>query len=294
MNTPQGGMPEVDPTIPENAVSLYGQNDAMDEFPVLKAFQQYIDAEQTKARKRMIVLCVSFCVLMFIVIAVFGAMLMSVNARNQAMSDRLLDYAMRDKERLQPAASVAAPGSENAVLTLLTGKMEEMQRKLEESQTKAEKALTEVSEQAKKAADEEDKKKRVSAEQLEIERLKALLSAEKEKQAAERERLRQIELEEYRRKHYPELYEVKKPSPAAVVPSRDEHKALLDEVDQILKEGDGERTKPVRYFDDEEEPAPSPAKAEKQPQPPSPPPEKKYSIPVEIQGSSSTWSVPND
>ena len=37
-------IPEVDAPIPPNAMRLYGQSDAMDDFPVLKAFQQYIDA----------------------------------------------------------------------------------------------------------------------------------------------------------------------------------------------------------------------------------------------------------
>ena len=38
-------IPGVDSAIPaQNAVSVYSQ-DAMDDFPVLKAFQQYIDAE---------------------------------------------------------------------------------------------------------------------------------------------------------------------------------------------------------------------------------------------------------
>ena len=40
-----------------NAISIYGQ-EGLDDFPVLKAFQQYIDAEQSKSRKRMIMLCV--------------------------------------------------------------------------------------------------------------------------------------------------------------------------------------------------------------------------------------------
>ena len=47
-------------SIPANAVSVYGQTDAMDDFPVLKAFQQYIDAEQAKAQKRMTTLCIFF------------------------------------------------------------------------------------------------------------------------------------------------------------------------------------------------------------------------------------------
>ena len=39
------------------AVSVYDAGNAMDDFPVLKAFQQYIDAEQAKAQKRMLFLC---------------------------------------------------------------------------------------------------------------------------------------------------------------------------------------------------------------------------------------------
>ena len=62
-------IPEIDPEIPENAVSLYGQTDAMDDFPVLKAFQQYIDSEQAKARKRMLMLCIFFGILMTVVIS---------------------------------------------------------------------------------------------------------------------------------------------------------------------------------------------------------------------------------
>ena len=57
-------------SIPPNAVSVYGQTaDAMDEFPVLKAFQQYIDAEQAKARKRLISLGIFFAILTGAVIA---------------------------------------------------------------------------------------------------------------------------------------------------------------------------------------------------------------------------------
>ena len=50
-----------------NAISIYGQ-EGLDDFPVLKAFQQYIDAEQSKSRKRMIMLCVFFGFLMAVMI----------------------------------------------------------------------------------------------------------------------------------------------------------------------------------------------------------------------------------
>ena len=77
---------DIDPEIPRNAVSIYGNNDAMDDFPVLKAFQQYIDAEHAKARKRLISLGIFFGVFTGIVIAVFVALLMNVSARNQALT----------------------------------------------------------------------------------------------------------------------------------------------------------------------------------------------------------------
>ena len=43
------------------AVSLFGEGGAgANDFPVLKAFQEYIDAEQAKARKRMVGLTAFF------------------------------------------------------------------------------------------------------------------------------------------------------------------------------------------------------------------------------------------
>ena len=89
------GIPEIEPDIPENAVRLYGQSDAMDDFPVLKAFQQYIDAEQAKARKRMLILCVFFGALLPAVIAVFLVLLLNGSARNQSVNDRLFASALQ-------------------------------------------------------------------------------------------------------------------------------------------------------------------------------------------------------
>ena len=65
------------PIPPRNAVSVYTQ-DAMDDFPVLKAFQQYIDAEQAKARKRLLSLGIFFGILTGAIIAVFVVMLLTV------------------------------------------------------------------------------------------------------------------------------------------------------------------------------------------------------------------------
>ena len=278
-------MPGFDSEIPENAVRLYGESDAMDNFPVLKAFQQYIDAEQAKARKRMLLLGVFFGALMIVVISVFVVLLLNVSAKNQALNDRMFEFAMKERDR-QPAGApvVVQPSQDNSAILTLTAKIEAMQKELIESQ-RAEKA---ASDEAERIRQEAAKPKGPTPQELEIKRLKALLAAEQEKHSAEREKLRQAELEEYRRKHYPELYEQKKPTKPAVQKRRprleleeDDTDDLLDEVDRILEDSEA-----ISYFDSEAK-APSGKRA-------SAPAKKEYSIPVDVRGSSMRWSVPND
>ena len=294
---PRAEMPDIDPEIPEHAVSVYGQSDGTyEDFPVLKAFQQYIDSEQAKARKRMLLLCAFFGGLMFVVISVFVVLLIGASSRNQMLNDRLVEYAMKDRyqrteqppvvtvDRPQPSAQQDA-----TAIRALTAKLEEMQKQLAENKVSAEKA----------AAAEAAKPKGPTPEELEIARLKALLAAEREKMAVERERQRQAELEEYRRKHYPELYEKKAPVKEDIPekpevkkePKKSASDELLEEVDQILNE-----SKAVSYFDDEAESDAAPVKKAEPPSRPQPrpAPRKEYSIPVDVRGSSSRWSVPNE
>ena len=284
-------MPEIDPEIPENAVRIYGQSDAMDDFPVLKAFQQYIDSEQAKARKRMLMLCVFFGALMVVVITVFLLLLLNVSSRNQTLNDRLVEYAMKERERMASPIVVQPPQQtdQSAILTLTT-KLEEMQRKMDESRTKEENAK-------RQAEIEAAKPKGPTPEELEIKRLNALLAAEKERQTAEKarqkaekERLHQLEIEDYRRKHYPELYEKNVPKKKPAKTETDEHAELLKEIDDILEEEEA-RT----YFDeDEEDELPAQKTPPRQLKKSKAPAQKEYSIPVDIRGSSSRWSVPNE
>lgn len=287
-------IPEVDADIPENAVSVYGQNDAMDDFPVLKAFQQYIDAEQAKARKRMMVLCTFFGILMFFVISVFVILLINVSSRNQTLNDRLVEYAMRDRSQPSGSAVVVQPPQDNAAILAMTAKLDELQRKMAENQAKAEKAAAEAAEKAKQEAIEAAKPKPPSPEELEIKRLKALLAVEKEKTSAERERQRQAELEAYRRKHYPELYE-EQPKKKNL---EREMKDADAEIDAILKDADA-----IRYFDDDDDadsddqPKPRRTKRRtgaKKPAPSQEPAVDRYTIPVDVKGSSTNWSIPLD
>ena len=264
--------------IPPNAVSVYGQTtDAMDEFPVLKAFQQYIDAEQAKARKRLISLGIFFAVLTGAVIAVFVSLLIGIERRNQTLNDRLIEYAMRDRQQAAPAVQ-PAPQQDNAMMMVLTSKLEELQNKLKENQEKMEK----VAEERKAATEASASSPSPTKQDLEIERLKLQLTAEKEKVAAEKERRRQAELEEYRRKHYPELYE--QPKSLRQVQRRKAAKIEDDELDD---------DDAINYFDDdddedEKEQVKPPAR-----KPAAKPKAKPYTIPVEVRGTKSNWKLPD-
>ena len=294
-------VPEVDPQM-TNAMSVYGQQDgALDDFPVLKAFQQYIDAEQAKSHKRMTALCIFFITLMVGVVAVFVLLLMNISARNQALNDKMIELAL-NREPVAPASSpvVVQPPQDSAAILALTAKMDAMQKKLADDQAKAERAAKEAAEKAERAAIEAAKPKEPTAEELEIKRLRALLASEKEKNSIERERQRQAEIEAYRRKHYPEYYESHKKKTALTQeetytddddgPEDDN----LDDLDDLVDE-----VKAISYYDEE---APSKAKAKKSkvrafPSTPSQPesePEKEYSIPVDVKGSSMNWNIPDE
>lgn len=248
--------PGMDSEVPTNAISLYDQNGS-EEFPVLKAFQQYIDAEQAKARKRLVCLGIFFCILMGAVIVAFVAMLMHISERNQLLNDRLFDFAMKERDRSAPVVVQPPVQQDNSAILSLASKLEEMQKKLLDSQ----KQVQEAEAAAKKAV---ESAKGPTPEELEIQRLKALLATEKEKAAkheAEEKRLKkEAELEAYRRKHYPELYAPKPkpesaPAPAPVVKpvqSPSYRNPTEEEVQEILNEIDGKApSTPTKVLEEE-------------------------------------------
>lgn len=298
-------MPEFEAGIPpQHAVSVYN-NDAPEDFPVLKAFQQYIDAEQAKARKRMLSLSIFFGVLMTIVIAFFLFMLNSATNRNQALNDRLIELVLNNKAQERQAAVVVNSPQDQSTVLALTAKIDEMQQKLLEAQQQAvaaEQARTEAAQQAaaKAAKDHEEAalalEKRRTQEALEVERLKALLAAEREKAAAEREKQREAELEAYRRKHYPEFYakkeqqpepeakpvvvkKVKKPAPVVVEEEDDDDDSIEAIIDELSGDDVEDDVTPISYFEEEENLSTK---------------KKNYAIPVEVKGSRNKWRIPNE
>lgn len=286
---------DVEPGIPTNAVSVLG--DSADEFPVLKAFQQYIDAEQNKARKRMVSLCIFFGCLMTVVIVVFLVLLNGVSQRNQALNDKLIEYLVKDRDR--QAAVVVQPPADNSAVYGLTAKLEEMQKKLAASEAEllqkkaAEKA--EADAKAVEAASREAFEKARIKEALEIERLKHELEAERAKAKEDKEMKRQQEIESYRRKYYPYYYEQKDTQPPSLSQPKTQKadpKATDgkedDEIEALIREYENER--PVNYFEEDDEegrPLPQAKKTEAPVQPSS------YSIPVEVKGTKTKWRIPN-
>lgn len=273
--------------IPQTAISVYQQDNAMDDFPVLKAFQQYIDAEQIKSRKRMVSLCIFFGVLMTIVVAVFMLMLHSISARNQQLNDRLVEYAMRDRQPVA-APQVAAPQASEAneaAMRAMTDTLVALQKQIASAQA----AQAPVAPAPAIAASPEPTPEEIAIEQRtrdaeeKLRKARALLDAEKRKLAEERERLRQEEVERHRRRLYPEFYSEKKsePQPQAQKPQQkisDEDIAdILREVDEVSsslsddENLDDDMEDAIEYFHDDD-----------------------YEAPAEAKGTAVKWHVPLD
>ena len=306
-------MNDIENDIPQNAVSVYGQESTMDEFPILKAFQEYIDAEQAKARKRITALSVFFGVMLVAILAIFMTLLVKSYDDNQHLNDRLVDFMQQERdrsdkehaERERAAAEAAArPSRDSAAVIELTKKIEMLQEKIYNAQRKAddaertlvekEKLMAEKDKQAAEAlkkAIEDAKPKGPTPEEKEIARLKALLAAEKQKQTAaiEKERRRQEELEAYRRKYYPEHYRTKAtPSRQLTLGKIDTSK--LPRYDEDDPDALPDEDTAISYYDDEPEessPLPNPRPAVKQA-------EEQFTIPVEVRKSNdlSVWDIP--
>jgi len=216
--------------IPQRAVSLYGQNEGIDDFPVLKAFQQYIDAEQEKARKRIIGLSVFFFVILAIVVAVFLVLLNGINIRNQTLSDRLVEYAMRESDRRQQTPVVAPQQSaaSDEQLKAMTSALLEMQRKFEESVSRSAQHERDRIDAERNREEQESKDK--------LAREKQLLEIERKKISEEKERLRQLQIEQQRRRLYPDLYENGSSLSSGAQPKRTTRTLTDDDIREIIRE----------------------------------------------------------
>lgn len=204
------------------AVRIYERADASTEFPVLKAFQEYLEAEQAKAHKRMLSLSIFFIVLLVIVVLTFSVIALFMINRNQTLSDRLMDIALR--ERITPAVQPAPapvvnvqqpaqpPVDDGARMKPILEKLEAMQAEIARARAAA--AAAEAHAKAQPAApatpreDPQSAKLRADAarEASELAKQQAAVKAAREKLKAEQELLRKEQIEQQRRRLYPEYY----------------------------------------------------------------------------------------
>lgn len=203
-----------------NAVSLFSQGgDAMDEFPVLKAFQQYIDAEQSKARKRMLGLSIFFVSLLVVVVVAFAMVLIPILNSKEQMSERFLEMALRQQQLMQPQP--AAPVVVNPVQPVAQRSNDDLKPLADQIAALAS-ALKSQQEEANKpkapARPAVDPEK--SAMTKEIKDKDAALAAEKAKLKDLEKRLHDMEVERQQRRNYPEYYEkIDREAAAAAAPA---------------------------------------------------------------------------
>jgi hypothetical protein len=198
------------------AVRVYEHADASTEFPVLKAFQEYLEAEQAKANKRMLSLSIFFIVLLVIVVLTFSVIALFMINRNQTLSDRLMDIALRERAAaLQQPASVTpvvnvqqpAPVDDSARLKPILAKLEAMESELVRARAAAAKAQPAAPTASHEDSRSSEKLRAVAArEAIELAKQQAAVKAAREKLKAEQELLRKEEIERQRRRLYPEFY----------------------------------------------------------------------------------------
>lgn len=306
------------PDSARNAMSVYRQEGPMDDFPVLKAFQQYIDAEQNKARKRLVTLCIFFGAMICVVIAVFMVMLHDISRRNQQLNDRLVEYAMRDRDRapatvIQPIAQAPAPVVDNTAaanaLKAMSDTLIALQKQMAERSAPRQEAVpatgavapvaqtTPAAPTAPSALSETEleRKERLARERIRKER--AQLAEERRKFAEERERKHQEEVERHRRRLYPEYYAAQENASAGAqvaqpaAPSQPQQPTAKreisdDDIADILREAnlpddDDDAEEPAeRTIAPAQASAPAPAQASAQP-----PAARQPSVPIEKAGA---------
>ncbi len=93
-----------------NLVAMYQASGSNAEsFPVLKAFQEYIDAERAQARKRVMLLSISFSIVLCAVVLVFLGMGIYMLKDMSALQTKLIDAALSQRNVPAPVITVTAP-----------------------------------------------------------------------------------------------------------------------------------------------------------------------------------------
>jgi len=169
--------PETPCEAPESGSGLVAMYNAAshanaESFPVLKAFQDYIEAERAQARKRVMQLSVFFAVLMGVVVTGFLTAGMFMLRNMSDVQTKLLDVALAAKETHVPQPQpvvVSAPVAPPAPSPLFEASVREISQATTELRASLDKKLNGVSDIAAKVHD------RVAAQESELEKLRGEL-----------------------------------------------------------------------------------------------------------------------
>ena len=247
------------------ALRIFDQANGMNDFPVLKAFQEYIEAEQARARKRTLGLSIFFIVLLVVVVVTFAVImaavinrdqqsLQAIATRNQALSDKLLDIALRERTpAAQPVVNVQQPpaavhpdtGAQalKPVLDRLESLTEALKKQPAGTAPQPVPMVQPAAPPPLPAAVSPELEA-ARRQQDELARQRAAVAAERARLREEQEQLRRDRIEQHRRRLYPDYYAredaqktaaevppppakkkgtptaLPKPPPAAVVPAK--------------------------------------------------------------------------
>ena len=207
------------------AISLFGQSAGTNDFPVLKAFQEYIDAEQAKARKRMLGLSIFFIVLLVAVVVTFSIIVISIFSHNRQLSDRLLDMALRERNNQapvqqvpvqqpqpvvvpQPVVTPVVAPSQDAQLKPVLEKLESLAVALTSRQQQPLQPAPVVVTTAPATVAPQQQAESAETQQMRemLKKQQAELEAERARVREAEEKLRKAEIERHRRRLYPEYY----------------------------------------------------------------------------------------
>ena len=209
------------------ALRIFDQANGMNDFPVLKAFQEYIEAEQARARKRTLGLSIFFIVLLVVVVVTFSVImaavinrdqqsLQAIAIRNQALSDKLLDIALRERTpAAQPVVNVQQPpaavhpdaGAQalKPVLDRLEYLTEALKKQPAVTAPQPVPMVQPAAPQPLPAAVSPELEA-ARRQQDELARQRAAVAAERARLREEQEQLRRDRIEQHRRRLYPDYY----------------------------------------------------------------------------------------
>ena len=146
-------------------------------FPVLKAFQDYLEAERAQARKRVMQLSIFFAVLMGVVVTGFLSAGIFMMRNMSTVQNKLLDVALAQRATPAPAAPAPAPVAAVQPSPVLEESVKQMSRATTEFQTSMDKKLDGVSQIASKVNEQ------VASQDGELEKLRVELKKMQEQSA---------------------------------------------------------------------------------------------------------------